>query len=67
MLRLTAVVAALALVLRVDEALGAKPLFDDLHSQGKTLIMVTHDLGVGERAARLIRLRDGELESDTRR
>ena len=29
--------------------------------------MVTHDLGVGERAARLIRLRDGELESDTRR
>jgi len=37
MLRLTAVVAALALVLRVDEALGAKPLFDDLHSEVVTL------------------------------
>ncbi len=64
------------LVLLADEATGnldsasgreILSLFDDLHSQGKTLIMVTHDLGVGERAARLIRLRDGELESDTRR
>ena len=37
MLRLPAVLAALALTLHVDEALGAKPLFDDLHSEVVTL------------------------------
>jgi putative ABC transport system ATP-binding protein len=42
-------------------------LFDELHDQGKTLILVTHDPGVGRRAHRTIRLRDGEIESDVRR
>ncbi len=42
-------------------------LFDELHEQGKTLILVTHDPGVGQRAHRTIRLRDGEIESDVRR
>ena len=42
-------------------------LFDELVTQGRTLIMVTHDPAIGERAHRLIRLRDGVLESDTRR
>jgi putative ABC transport system ATP-binding protein len=42
-------------------------LFDELHEQGKTLILVTHDPGVGQRAGRTIRLRDGEIESDVRR
>ena len=42
-------------------------LFDELHDQGKTLILVTHDPGVGQRARRTIRLRDGEIESDVRR
>ena len=42
-------------------------LFDELHDQGKTLILVTHDPGVGQRAHRTIRLRDGEIESDVRR
>jgi putative ABC transport system ATP-binding protein len=53
----------------LDSASGREILavLDDLHRQGKTLIMVTHDDSVGERAARLIRLRDGVLESDTRR
>ena len=63
------------LVILADEATGNLDsssgreilgLFDELHSQGKTLIMVTHDPGVGERAERILRLRDGELESDTR-
>jgi predicted ABC-type transport system involved in lysophospholipase L1 biosynthesis ATPase subunit len=27
--------------------------------------MVTHDLGVGQRSRRTIRLRDGEIESDS--
>jgi len=42
-------------------------LFDELHEQGKTLILVTHDPIVGQRARRTIRLRDGEIESDVRR
>jgi putative ABC transport system ATP-binding protein len=42
-------------------------LFDELHDQGKTLILVTHDPSVGQRAHRTIRLRDGEIESDVRR
>jgi putative ABC transport system ATP-binding protein len=42
-------------------------LFDELHEQGKTLILVTHDPSVGQRARRTIRLRDGVIESDVRR
>ena len=42
-------------------------LFDELVAQGRTLIMVTHDTAIGERARRVIRLRDGLLESDVRR
>jgi putative ABC transport system ATP-binding protein len=53
----------------LDSASGAEilRLFDDLNAQGKTLIMVTHDPGVGQRSRRTIRLRDGEIESDERR
>lgn len=42
-------------------------LFDELHAQGKTLILVTHDPGVAERAQRILRLRDGLVESDVRK
>src|SRR5882724_11627099 len=41
-------------------------VFDELHAQGKTLILVTHDPTVGKRARRTIRLRDGHIESDVR-
>lgn len=40
-------------------------LFDELHRQGKTIIMVTHDETVARRTQRAIRLRDGCVESDT--
>lgn len=42
-------------------------LFDELNAGGMTLVMVTHDPGTGERAQRIVRLRDGVLESDTRK
>jgi putative ABC transport system ATP-binding protein len=42
-------------------------LFDELHQQGKTLILVTHDTKVADRSHRAIRLCDGQIESDIRR
>ena len=41
-------------------------IFDDLHEQGKTIILVTHDENVSRHAGRAIRLRDGQVESDIR-
>ncbi len=37
-------------------------IFADLHQQGMTILMVTHDPGVGEAAQRIIRVRDGWLQ-----
>ncbi len=39
-------------------------LFDDLHRQGNTIILVTHEADIAEHAHRAIRLRDGMVESD---
>ncbi len=38
-------------------------LFDDLHDEGRTLVMVTHDPDVAERAERRIHIVDGEIQS----
>lgn len=39
-------------------------LFEDLYSQGNTIILVTHEEDIAEHARRIVRLRDGLLESD---
>lgn len=39
-------------------------LFDNLHSQGNTIILVTHEDFIAEHAHRTVRLRDGLIESD---
>ena len=39
-------------------------LFDDIHAAGNTVILVTHEEEVAEHAHRVIRLRDGIVESD---
>ena len=39
-------------------------LFSDIHKMGNTLIMVTHELDIAMHAHRIIRLKDGEVESD---
>jgi putative ABC transport system ATP-binding protein len=38
-------------------------LLQDLNSEGLTLVLVTHDPAIGETAKRVIRMRDGEIES----
>jgi putative ABC transport system ATP-binding protein len=38
--------------------------FDSIHKQGKTVIMVTHEEDVAAHAHRVVRLRDGVVESD---
>ena len=38
-------------------------LFDELHAQGTTLLLVTHDPGVAARADRTVRIRDGRVEN----
>lgn len=40
-------------------------LIDEVHGQGQTIIMVTHDGDVAEHAERQIRLRDGRVEHDS--
>lgn len=39
-------------------------LFQDLHDKGNTIIMVTHEEDIAEYSHRIIRLRDGLIESD---
>ena len=39
-------------------------LFEELHEQGNTIVIVTHEQEVGERAKRIIRFRDGRVEAD---
>jgi putative ABC transport system ATP-binding protein len=39
-------------------------LFEDLYSQGNTIILVTHEEEIASHARRIVRLRDGLLESD---
>jgi putative ABC transport system ATP-binding protein len=39
-------------------------LFSDLHAQGNTLILVTHEEDIAEHAHRILRLFDGKVASD---
>jgi putative ABC transport system ATP-binding protein len=51
----------------LDGTTGAKivALLDELnHESGSTIVLVTHDLALAERAKRLIRLRDGVVVED---
>ena len=40
-------------------------LLNEIHSKGNTIIVVTHEEDIARRAHRIIRLMDGEVESDT--
>jgi putative ABC transport system ATP-binding protein len=43
-------------------ALEILDLFDELHAEGKTILLVTHESSVGRRAQRTLRLRDGKID-----
>lgn len=42
-------------------------LFDQIHASGNTVILVTHEEDIARHAHRIIRLRDGMIESDQRK
>ncbi|MBX2850860.1 MAG: ABC transporter ATP-binding protein [Phycisphaeraceae bacterium] len=39
-------------------------LFSELHAQGHTVVMVTHEPDIAAHAKRVVRMRDGKIESD---
>jgi len=41
-------------------------LFDDIHAKGNTVILVTHEPEIAGYAHRVVRMRDGVIESDKR-
>jgi putative ABC transport system ATP-binding protein len=53
----------------LDSATGEEVarLLTDLHQEGRTVILVTHNERLAERAQRMIRLRDGRIEAEERR
>jgi putative ABC transport system ATP-binding protein len=52
----------------LDSATGTAilDLISELHAQGMTILIVTHDDAVARRCQRVVRLRDGLIESDVR-
>jgi putative ABC transport system ATP-binding protein len=46
-----------------DEIMG---VLDEIHRRGNTIVLVTHEEELAERAARVVRVRDGQIVSDER-
>lgn len=42
-------------------------LFDELHAEGHTVVLITHEPEIADHCHRVIRLKDGCIESDVRR
>ena len=38
--------------------------FDNLVKEGKTIVLITHDLEVAKHAGRIVSIRDGQIASD---
>ena len=52
----------------LDSKTGAEimGLIDELHARGNTILLVTHEEELARRAARVVRVRDGRVVTDTR-
>jgi putative ABC transport system ATP-binding protein len=52
----------------LDSATGEEimRLFDRLHHEGNTIILVTHERDIAEHARRALHIRDGRVEKDER-
>ena len=50
----------------LDSKVGAEifDIFEGLRAQGKTLVVITHDISVARRIPRAIRIRDGQIVGD---
>lgn len=50
----------------LDTASGSEivKIFDELHEMGKTVVMITHDMSIADKTDRIIKIRDGLIESD---
>jgi putative ABC transport system ATP-binding protein len=47
-----------------DQAEEILTIFEGMHSEGRTVVLITHEPDVGGRARRLVRIRDGRIISD---
>ena len=45
---------------------GIIELFESLHAQGRTIIMITHDPQLAARMSRIVKIADGRIQEDTR-
>jgi putative ABC transport system ATP-binding protein len=43
---------------------GIVKIFHDLHALGKTVLIITHDLNLARKAQRIVKLKDGMIETD---
>lgn len=39
-------------------------MLHDLHEEGNTIVLITHDLGIAKQAERIVTIRDGKITSD---
>ena len=47
-----------------ESAVEIMQMLHDLHEEGNTIVLITHDLGIAKQAERIVTIRDGKITSD---